>query len=113
MTKKLVSKTLLALAAGCAMTAPAMAGGLERGGYNIDLLFDQGRFAAESAVTFVAPQRKLKNVVDTDPTPYDPTGTLTGTVSFGGGNLNGLDDTADGSENYWLPRIGAKAAIGD
>ncbi len=108
MTSKLVSKALLALAASCAMTAPAIAGGLERGGYNIDLLFDPGRFAAESAATFVAPQRKLKNVRDVDTTNYNPSG-----GTFGGGNLNSLSDTADGSENYWAPRIGAKAAIGD
>src|SRR5690606_31126797 len=83
MTKKLVSKTLLALAAGCAMTAPAMAGGLERGGYNIDLLFDEGRFAAESAVTYVAPQRKVKNVRDINATA-DP--------DIGGLDLNALPD---------------------
>ncbi|MFN7024365.1 MAG: OmpP1/FadL family transporter [Pseudorhizobium sp.] len=108
MKKTLISKGILALAAGCALSTTAMAGGLDRGGYNIDLLFDEGRFAAESAVTYVAPQRKLKNAVDVDTTtafPF-PTGT-------GGGNLNGLSDNADDTEGYWVPRIGAKAAIGD
>ncbi|MEH6692860.1 MAG: OmpP1/FadL family transporter [Pseudorhizobium pelagicum] len=108
MKKTLISKGILALAASCALTSTALAGGLERGGYNIDLLFDEGRFAAESAVTFVAPQRELKNVRDVDTTPFNPAGT-----TAGGGNLNSLPNTADGSESYWVPRIGAKAAIGD
>ncbi len=108
MKKTLISRGIFVLATGCALSTPTLAGGLERGGYNIDLLFDTGRFAAESAVTFVAPQRKLKNVVDEDPTPFNPAG---GTA--GGGDLNGLSTSADGSENYWVPRIGAKAAIGD
>ena len=108
MKKTLISRGIFVLATGCALSTPTLAGGLERGGYNVDLLFDTGRFAAESAVTFVAPQRKLKNVVDEDPTPFNPAG---GTA--GGGDLNGLSTSADGSENYWVPRIGAKAAIGD
>ncbi|MFN7102774.1 MAG: OmpP1/FadL family transporter, partial [Pseudorhizobium sp.] len=53
------------------------------------------------------------NVRDVDPTLYDPTGAQTGTRSAGGGNLNYLPGSADGSENYWAPRVGAKAAIGD
>ena len=97
MKKTLISKGILALAASCALTSTALAGGLERGGYNIDLLFDEGRFAAESAVTFVAPQRELNNVTD----------------KAEGGSLTGLPTTAEGSESYWVPRIGAKAAIGD
>ncbi|WP_029620583.1 OmpP1/FadL family transporter [Pseudorhizobium marinum] len=105
MKKTLISKGILALAASCALTSTALAGGLERGGYNIDLLFDEGRFAAESAVTFVAPQRELKNVRDVD--------TTTGAGTAGGGDLNDLPNSADGSESYWVPRIGAKAAIGD
>ncbi|MFN7103663.1 MAG: transporter, partial [Pseudorhizobium sp.] len=100
MKKTIISKAILTLAASCALTSTALAGGLERGGYNIDLLFDEGRFAAESAVTFVAPQRKLENVRG---------------VGVPGAFLNntGLSTSADGSENYWAPRVGAKAAIGD
>ncbi|MBU1314978.1 MAG: OmpP1/FadL family transporter [Alphaproteobacteria bacterium] len=109
MKKTLISKGILALAASCALTSTALAGGLERGGYNIDLLFDEGRFAAESAVTFVAPQRELNNVRDVDTT----TGFPTPATGLGGGNLNSLPNSADGSESYWVPRIGAKAAIGD
>lgn len=107
MKKTVISRGVLALAAAGAFSSTALAGGLERGGYNIDLLFDDSRFAAESAVTFVAPQRKLKNVEDADPSFYIP-----GT-SAGGGDLTGRSTTADGSEDYWVPRIGVKAAIGD
>ncbi len=110
MNKTLISNGILALAAAAAFSSTAMAGGLERGGYNIDLLFDEGRFAAESAVTFVAPQRELKNVRDVDTTTGFPAASATGP---GGGNLNGLPNSSDGSESYWVPRIGAKAAIGD
>lgn len=108
MKTKRISKGLMVLAAGCAFHAPAMAGGLERGGYNIDLLFDEGRFAGESAVTYVNPQRKLKNVRDVDTTTAFPVPT-----GAGGGNLNGLSDSVDDTEGYWVPRIGAKAAVND
>ncbi|CAN7465400.1 OmpP1/FadL family transporter [Mesorhizobium sp. LjNodule214] len=91
------------LGAGCfsmaligTVVVPAHAGGIERGGYDIDLLFDPAPFATEAEATFVMPQRKLKNAVDTDPF----NGTLTGM------------STADDSESYWVPRIGAKATIG-
>jgi long-chain fatty acid transport protein len=92
---------MLVVAAGCTLQSPALAGGLDRGVYNIDLLFDTSRFAAESSATFVMPHRKLKNVDDINPA---------------NGDLNlipGYSDSADDSENYWSPRIGAKAAIGD
>lgn len=110
MAKHFIYRGVLFLSAGFALAGPAFAGGLERGGYNIDLLFDPSRFAAESAVTFVAPQRQMKNVVDTD-----ATNTVTG-VSRGGGNLNlipGYSDSADETRSYWVPRIGFKASIGD
>ena len=103
MVKQFVAKGMLAVAAGCMTQTSALAGGIERGGYNIDLLFDPGRFTAESAVTFVAPQRKVKNVRDIDPT----------NDLLGGGDLNRLSNRADDAENYWVPRIGVKAGIGD
>ncbi|GAA5543609.1 hypothetical protein [Brucella sp. NBRC 113783] len=43
------------------------AGGLERGGYNIDLLFNPDRFATEANSTYVMPNRKLNNVRDSSP----------------------------------------------
>ena len=90
------------LAVGITSVTPAFAGGLERGGYNIDQLFDSSRFTMDTAATFVAPQRKLKNAFDTNPSPLT-----------GGGDLTGRSTTADDSESYWVPRIGFKAGLTD
>jgi long-chain fatty acid transport protein len=77
----------------------AQAGGLERAGYNIDLLFDPSDYAFESAVTYVNPQRDMNNVRDN--VPLD-------------GDLNGLpSDGIRDTDGYWVPRIGFKAGIGD
>jgi long-chain fatty acid transport protein len=81
----------------------AGAGGLERGGYNIDLLFDPARFAGEASVTYVMPQRELDDVVDINPLNG------LGSNGIGGGDTSGIRDT----ESYAVPRIGLKAALGD
>lgn len=91
--------------AGClslAIMGSANAGGLERGGYNIDLLFDASRFAAEATATYVAPQRDLNNVVDTDPSDG------IGSNGIGGGATSVRD-----TESYWVPRLGFKAGFGE
>ncbi|MCI9865263.1 transporter [Rhizobium skierniewicense] len=95
----------LSFAVGLTSMSPAFAGGLERGGYNIDLLFDGSRFAAESTATFVAPQRKVKNAVDTN--------TVLNPAAGQNGNNNNLSSSTDDSENYWVPRVGLKAGFGD
>ncbi|WP_440982953.1 OmpP1/FadL family transporter [Shinella sumterensis] len=77
----------------------AQAGGLERGGYNIDLLFDPSDYVIDSSVTYVNPQRKLNNVRDTNP--------LDGT------NAGRPSDGVRATEGYWVPRIGFKAGIGE
>ncbi|ESW91685.1 OmpP1/FadL family transporter [Mesorhizobium sp. M1060] len=91
-------KTLLG--AGCFSLAligsamhPARAGGLERGGYDIDLLFDPAPFATEAEATYVMPDRKFKNAAGPN-----------------GANL-GLGTTADGAEGYWIPHIGMKVQV--
>ncbi|WP_434723095.1 OmpP1/FadL family transporter [Mesorhizobium sp. RIZ17] len=71
---------------------PAHAGGLERGGYDIDLLFDPAPVATEAEATYVMPDRKYKNA--------------RGPLGF-----NFLSSTADGAEPYWVPRIGVKAQV--
>lgn len=95
---KMLSKSLLGACAAVAIASTANAGGLERGGYNIDLLFDPARVAGEVSGTYVMPDRTLENVVDVDPSD----GTL-------GGPTGGIKDT----ESYWVPRIGFKAGIGE
>jgi long-chain fatty acid transport protein len=98
MVSKIISRGVFALVAGCTLQSPAFAGGIERGGYNIDLLFDPSSVAIESTATFVMPQRKLKNVTDT---------------FAGDGPLNalGYSNSVDETEDYWSPRIGAKAGF--
>ncbi len=103
MANHLMKTTALGLIAACAFVGGAQAGGLERAGYNIDLLFDPGQYTFESGVVYVAPQRKLENVVDTQ----------TGINSTEGGNLNSLPGSADETENYFVPRLGLKANIFD
>jgi long-chain fatty acid transport protein len=101
MLDKYMSRGILAALAAGMLQSPAVAGGIERGGYNIDLLFDPSRFAVESTATFVMPQRRLKNVQDTNTLPAPlPSVPL---------NSFGYSSSADDSENYWSPRIGAKA----
>jgi long-chain fatty acid transport protein len=92
------------LGAGCfslALLGTAMnsahAGGLERGGYDIDLLFDPAPVASDASGTYVMPQRKLKNAVDTSGGTHTPL-----TVS----------STADNTEGYWVPYVGVKATLG-
>ncbi|TIS86663.1 OmpP1/FadL family transporter [Mesorhizobium sp.] len=87
------------LGAGCfslALIGTAHAGGIERGGYDIDLLFDPAPFATEAEATYVMPERKLKNAVDTN--PFD-------------GDVTALGSSARDSESYWVPRIGVKAEV--
>ncbi|WP_075288880.1 OmpP1/FadL family transporter [Pararhizobium arenae] len=101
---KNTTKTAVMTAFTLAMVAgTAQAGGLERGGYNIDLLFDPSTYAAEAAATYVNPQRELNNVVDINPANG------VGSNGIGGGATNGVED----SEGYWVPRIGVKAGFGD
>jgi len=85
------------LAAGCfslGLIGSAHAGGLERGGYDIDLLFDPAPFATDLSATYVMPQRDLKNAVDTT-----------------GGGLTGKS-SARNTEGYWVPYVGFKASLG-
>ncbi|WP_275782325.1 OmpP1/FadL family transporter [Pararhizobium gei] len=114
MAHKKIKTALTAALAALLGTTTAHAGGLERGGYNIDLLFDPSDYAAEAAATYVNPQRELKNVRDTDTTTlYPPPGTPGYVPGAGGGDLNNRASNADDSEGYWVPRVGIKAGIGD
>ena len=61
MGEKLVRPRLLLLVSGVALSALATGGagasGFDRGGVDIDLLFDSARVATEAGVLYVAPQR--------------------------------------------------------
>lgn len=112
-----LERGVLAAVAGVLVASAAQAGGLERSGYNIDLLFDPSDYAAEATATYVNPQRKLKNVEDTDKTTgiiHPIFGPINGTgPGLGGGDLSGRPDHVDDTEGYWAPRVGVKAALGD
>ncbi|MCZ4089423.1 OmpP1/FadL family transporter [Sinorhizobium psoraleae] len=108
MARSGMKQGVLAVVAGMLVVSTAHAGGLERSGYNIDLLFDPSDYAAEATATYVNPQRELKNVRDTNPANTNP---LTG--EFGGGDLSGRPNSVDDTESYWAPRIGVKAGLGD
>ncbi|WP_025659095.1 OmpP1/FadL family transporter [Rhizobium sp. IBUN] len=102
MASRMISASIVSLVLFSTLAQPSFAGGLDRSGYNIDLLFDQSRFSAQSAVIYVMPQRELKNVRDTDPS-----------IRPGGGNLNNRSHSADDTENYAVPYIGFKAGYED
>jgi long-chain fatty acid transport protein len=93
-------KTLLGV--GCfslGLIGSVHAGGLERGGYDIDLLFDPAQVTGEVTGTYVMPQRDLKNVQDSNP-------------ADGPLNLIGFSNSARDTESYWVPSVGIKAGMG-
>lgn len=102
MASRMFSKGVTSLVLLSSLASPSFAGGLERGGYNIDQLFDNSRFSVQSGATYVMPQRKLKNVKDTKASDG------LGTNGVGGGST-----TADDTENYWVPYLGVKVGFGD
>jgi long-chain fatty acid transport protein len=95
-SKSMIRGALAVLLATSAFTA-AQAGGLEEAGYNIDQLFDPSVVTFGGQVAYVHPDRKFKNVKDTDPT----NGTSTGT------------STADGAEDYTNYYAGLKFGMGN
>lgn len=99
-TKTLSAGLLAVIAAGLWQTS-AFAGGLERGGYNIDLLFDPSTVTAEGNTVYVMPNRKLKDVKD-----------INRANGVGANGIGGGTTTADDSEAYSNSRFGIKAALG-
>lgn len=97
MRKSHIAPWLLAGCAACAVGA-AHAGGFDRGGVNIDLLFDPSDIASEASVTYVSPQRTIKDVVRSDAPPYP----------F---NLSSSSVEIEG--DYWVPRFGVKVNVID
>lgn len=82
------------------VASAAQAGGLERGGYNYDLLFSEERVTGEAGVIYVMPDRRIKNAQDT--LARDGMG-----ADGRGGGKTSVDET----ENYTIPRVGIKVGI--
>ena len=101
MVSRMFSKGVASLAILSTLASPSFAGGLERGGYNIDQLFDTSPFSFQSGVTYVMPQRKLKNAQDIDPAD-----------GLGNNGIGGGSTSVDESENYAVPYIGMKGGYG-
>ncbi|MGX9120040.1 OmpP1/FadL family transporter [Mesorhizobium sp. BHbsci] len=83
------------LGTGCfslLISSVANAGGFDRGGVNIDQLFDAAPYSVDAGVTYVSPQRTLKNVQR-----LDGSGLSSSSVDVGG--------------DYAVPRIGIKANL--
>lgn len=91
---------VLALVISSAFANAAFAGGLERGGYDIDLLFDKSRYAFEAGVTYVMPDRKLKNAKDVSAFP-------------GTAQINARSSSVRDTENYAVPYFGVKIGLTD
>ncbi len=82
-------------------SSAALAGGFDRGGVKIDQLFDQQRFTYENEVTYVFPQRTIKNV--------ERVNNLGGGLGLQPQQTSSIDVDSD----YVVPRIGFKVALGD
>lgn len=75
----------------------AHAGGFERSSQDFDILFEEGNLV-ESGATFVAPQRKLKNIRSINP------------------NLKAssiASDETDEGKSYWSPKVSARFQLND
>ena len=83
----------------------ANAGGFERGSQDFDILFEQGN-TVEANGTFVAPQRKLKNI----------RGSAIGTMTGGRNPFNSYQPYStevDEAKSYWVPKVSAKFDLTD
>lgn len=113
--------TLLVATSSLALMHGALAGGFDRGSSSIELLFDPARIATESGVTYVSPQRTIKNVQrqrsETDPLADAVRGGLIAggapapvatavTNSLRSPTLS--SDTVEIGGDYAVPRLGAK-----
>jgi long-chain fatty acid transport protein len=97
-----MTKTISTIIGGAllltSVASAAQAGGLERGGYNWDLLFEPGQICIGSRRHLR--HRKIKNAVDTN--PRDGRG-----ADGAGGGRTSVDETPD----YTIPRFGAKVGL--
>ncbi len=89
----------LALLTTSFLSTSAIAGGFDRGGVNIDQLFDTDRFSADAQVTYVFANREQLNIQRSN-------------------NVTGIaaplsSDSVNGSVGFAVPRFGYKQQISD
>ena len=80
----------------------AFAGGFDRGGVNIDLLFHESEVAAEASATVVLPQRQLNDVTRDVNIATGVTGAAPASTA-----------TVDVDSDFVVPRFGLKFALGE
>jgi len=98
MIDRALAKTTLAVVACFSLANSAAAGGIERYGYDIDLLFDTSRYVMDGGVTYVMPGRKITNARDVNPRD---------------GNLNSRPNSVSDGPTYGVPYIGFKIGVTD
>ncbi|MEM9277914.1 MAG: outer membrane protein transport protein [Pseudomonadota bacterium] len=84
----------LGLLTSSVISTTAVAGGFDRGGVNIDQLFDRDRLSASARITYVNPQRTINNITRPGPVP---------------GNGSSIDIDGD----FFVPRFGVKTSVTD
>lgn len=82
---------------GIGAATAASAGGFDRGGVNVDLLFNEAPFATEATGTYVFPQRNLDNVVRD--------------INLAGAAPLSTDKISVGGD-FFVPRLGFKVGLG-
>ncbi|MFK4823244.1 OmpP1/FadL family transporter [Paenochrobactrum sp. BZR 588] len=75
----------------------AQAGGFERSSQDFDILFEEGNLA-ESGVTYVMPQRKLKNIRQIAPDLQ---------------SVTVAKDNVNEGKSYWVPKVSARFQLND
>lgn len=101
--KNTIVKSVLGIGVlSLALSGAAYAGGLERSSQDFDILFEEGH-AFEAGVTFVAPQRKYKNI----------RGSFIGGATGGINPNNGqpYSTSVEESKDYFVPKVSAKFAF--
>lgn len=79
----------------------SLAGGFERSSQDFDILFEQGT-VLDTTATFVAPQRKLKNIRGS---------AFSGTINPMTGRPYAT--SAEETKSYWVPKVSAKIDLTD
>lgn len=92
MGKTMLRTGFMTIVSATLMSGVAYAGGIERGGYNIDLLFDPSNVAVEGTATYVTPHREYTN-----------------SKNFNG--IGGADPDVRDTKDYFNGSVGVKARI--